>query len=56
MSRHLKNLLQHNMRKTDGEMLQKINECCDIMKIIKQNYVTTMDFYVTTFPEKFLKK
>ena len=37
-------------------MLQQRNECCDIMKIRGQNYVTIMDFYVATLPEKFLKK
>ena len=37
-------------------MLQQRNECCDIMKIRRYNYVVTMDFYVTTLPEKFLKK
>ena len=37
-------------------MLQQKNECCDIMKIRRQNYVATMDFYVATLLEKFLKK
>ena len=37
-------------------MLQQRNECCDIMKIGRHNYVVTMDFYVTTLPEKFMKK
>ena len=33
-----------------------IVECCDIMKIRTQNYVATMNFYVATLAEKFLKK
>ena len=33
-----------------------ISECHDIMKIRRQNYIATMDFYVVTLPEKFLKK
>ena len=37
-------------------MLQQKNECCDIMKIRRLNYVMTMDFYIATLPEKFLKK
>ena len=37
-------------------MLQQRNLCCDIMKIRSQNYVTTMDFYVSTLSKKFLKK
>ena len=37
-------------------MLQQRSECCDIMVIRRQNIVTTMDFYVMTLIEKFLKK
>ena len=37
-------------------MLQQRNECCDSMKIRRQNYVAIMDFYVATLLEKFLKK
>ena len=37
-------------------MLQQRNECCDIMEIRRQNFVATMDFYVATLLEKFLKK
>ena len=37
-------------------MLRQRSECCDIMVIRRQNFVTTMDFYVSTLIEKFLKK
>ena len=37
-------------------MLQQRNLCHDITKIRRLNYVAIMDFYVTTLPEKFLKK
>ena len=37
-------------------MLQQRNLCHDIMKIKRQNYVATMDFYVATLSKKFLKK
>ena len=37
-------------------MLRQRSECCYIMVIIRHNFVATMDFYVTTLIEKFLKK
>ena len=37
-------------------MLQQINLCRDIMMIKRKNYVATMDFYVATLSNKFLKK
>ena len=36
-------------------MLQQRNECRDIIEIRRHNFVVTMDFYVMTLLEKFLK-
>ena len=37
-------------------MLQQRKLCRNIMKIRRQTYVTTMDFYIATLSKKFLKK
>ena len=37
-------------------MLQQRKFCRNRMKIIRQTYVVTMDFYVATLSKKFLKK
>ena len=37
-------------------MLQQRSKCCDIIVIRRLNFVTTMDFYVVTLIEKYLKE
>ena len=37
-------------------MLQQRSECYDIMVIRRHNFVATMDFYVATLIEKYLKE